>query len=649
MVPTLIVNSGQNGEQGSHSCVTEEAGCRDCDVASAPGRNDKNGNFRNLDEFPNDLSMCNFPDKSSFEKDFCMIVVQRGLGRTVVNDFLQLFRKYNVGNFPKDARSILGSLRVVETCDVSPGRYHHFGLSEALNQAVKYVFPQDARSVQLQVNIDGLPLTKSSHSSFWPILGKCVSPIVSRVFVIGLYFGNTKPASVQDFLSPFIKECVDAQNNGLFIGGVKCDFEVHSVVCDAPARQYVKCIKPHTGYFSCERCTITGVYIEKKGVRFSETFCPARSNESFRERLQESHHVGLEDSPFCTLELDMIAMFPLDYMHLVLLGVVRRNLKSWLGLKGGDGITFAKLHRLHIQTINCRQLMFSKSVPSEFQRKPRSFSFATLFKATELRMFLCYTSPAIMLRMFKKVYIYQHFMLLVCAMRVLLSPAQSDESVTFARTCLESFVRFAPRIYGKSCHVYNVHNLVHLADDYKRFGPLDGISGFPFESFLFFLKSYVKRPGKELEQVVKRLHEENNMLQGETLKKSVTLSGEHFNGPLGKYDGEADVIQFTEVMYHGQSFRLNSENSTVFWNNRFAKIVNILQVKCQIVLLIRVYTRNRNVFRYPCDSTCMGIAFVEKSTAPDLVNVHISEVQKCWLTDWNSNYYYVVKLLHGHT
>ena len=167
-----------------------------------------------------------------------------------------------------------------------------------------------------------------------------------------------------------------------------------------------------------------------------------------------------------------------------------------------------------------------------------------------------------------------------------------------------------------------------------------------FGLFLFFLKSYVKRPGKELEQVVKRLHEENNILPGERSQEAVKLNEQHFNGPLGKYCEQVDVIQFTEVIYHGRCIRLNSANNIVLWKNRFGKVVNILQVKCQIVLLLRVFERCRNVFRYPCDSTCMGIAFVEKSAASDLVNVHISEVQKCWLTDWNSKYYYVVKLLH---
>ena len=434
-----------------------------------------------------------------------------------------------------------------------------------------------------------------------------------------------------------------------------CDFEIHSVVCDAPARQFVKCIKLHSGYDSCERCTVHGRYIEGKGVRFEKTDCLVRTNESFRERVHETHHLGNRDSPFCALKLDMIASFPLDYMHLVLLGVVRKVLKSWLGLKGGSaGVHKTRLHRSDVSTINCRQAMFSKSVPSEFQRRPRSFTFAGIFKATELRMFLCYTSPAVMLRIFKKVLIYQHLMLLVSAMRILLSPAQSAECVTFARTCLQHFVKFVPKIYGKAFQVYNVHNLIHLADDYDRFGALDGISSFPYESFLYVLKSYVKRPGQELEQVVKRLHEEHNILHGETLEmaeKAVKLRGQHFNGPLGKYSEEEGVLQFSDLNYNGRFFRLNSSNNVVFWKtrNKYCEIVNILQVNCKVVLLVKVFKCCKDVFQYPCKSTYLGIAFVGKRLSSLLVNVHISEVEKCWATDWNSEYYYVVKLLHEST
>ena len=384
----------------------------------------------------------------------------------------------------------------------------------------------------------------------------------------------------------------------------------------------------------------------KKGGRYHQSNGSARTNESFRDRLDEQHHVGVEASPFCELNIDMIANFPLDYMHLVLLGVVRRLLKSWLGLTAEKKKNFARLHRSNVSVMNCRQQKFGKSVPLEFQRKPRSFSFAALFKATELRMFLCYASPAVLLRIFKTAKIYQHFMLLVTAMRILLSPAQPNASVMFARKCLVSFVECAPDIYGSSIHVYNVHNLVHIADDYDRYGSLDRISSFPFESFLYYLKSYVKRPGKELEQVVKRLYEEHNFLPVTRDEQNLKLKRQHVNGPLGKYRDSDDVIQYSELVHKGRVFRLNSTNNVVFWNNKFCKVVNILQVKSKIVLLLRVFKRCKDVFNYPCSSTCIGISFVEKSLASALVNVHISEIEKCWATDWDSRYFYIVKLLH---
>ena len=155
---------------------------------------DQPGNtLRNLDEFVNVLPRCDFSDNSSFEKDFFKVVVARGLGRTVVNDFLTLFRKHKIGHFPKDARSFLGSMRIVPTEEISPGKYHHFGLCQSLNDVLKYTdLPENIDRVKIQVNIDGLPLSRSSNRSFWPILGSVVFPIRSKVFMIGLYFGEKK-------------------------------------------------------------------------------------------------------------------------------------------------------------------------------------------------------------------------------------------------------------------------------------------------------------------------------------------------------------------------------------------------------------------------------------------------------------------------
>ncbi len=68
-------------------------------------------------------------------------------------------------------------------------------------------------------------------------------------------------------------------------------------------------------------------------------------------------------------------------------------------------------------------------------------------------------------------------------------------------------------LYEKELVVYNVHGLVHLPDDVKKFGPLDTFSAFPFENFVGQLKRLVREPQGTLQQVVRilRLLEKRNL------------------------------------------------------------------------------------------------------------------------------------------
>jgi hypothetical protein len=68
--------------------------------------------------------------------------------------------------------------------------------------------------VAVQVNVDGLPLCKSSSSQLWPILSRIhnatelfASPVSPNdQFFIGLYHGNSKPASMEDLPKDFVEE-----------------------------------------------------------------------------------------------------------------------------------------------------------------------------------------------------------------------------------------------------------------------------------------------------------------------------------------------------------------------------------------------------------------------------------------------------------
>ena len=81
----------------------------------------------------------------------------------------------------------------------------------------------------------------------------------------------------------------------------------------------------------------------------------------------EEPHVG--SSPLKPLSVGVVTQFPLDCMHLVCLGVMKRLI--WLWAKG----PVANLTRIgthSIETISSALLTFSRFLPKEFRRKCRA-------------------------------------------------------------------------------------------------------------------------------------------------------------------------------------------------------------------------------------------------------------------------------------
>lgn len=79
-------------------------------------------------------------------------------------------------------------------------------------------------------------------------------------FAVSLYLGKSKPPSVDDFLRPFMNEMKVLETEGLEFDGIKYTVGIKSISCDAPARQFLKCIRGHAGYCGCERCTQIGFH-----------------------------------------------------------------------------------------------------------------------------------------------------------------------------------------------------------------------------------------------------------------------------------------------------------------------------------------------------------------------------------------------------
>jgi hypothetical protein len=249
------------------------------------------------------------------------------ISHAALSDLLCILQPLNL-DLPKDARTLLQTCREVQTISLAGGDYYYFGVRFWLQSLLQK--SQDVLYVEeltLHINIDGIPLFKSSTMCLWPILGS-FQEIEASPFPIAVYCSTHKPSSLDDYLRDFIVEMKKLETEGFTSNVLKKTFKIKlgAIICDAPARAFVKCIKSHNGYGCCERCVQRGEWLGK--IILPNLLAPLRTDDSFANREDASHHIGV--SPFTQLACGMVSHFPLDYMHLICLGVVRRLIHLWV-------------------------------------------------------------------------------------------------------------------------------------------------------------------------------------------------------------------------------------------------------------------------------------------------------------------------------
>lgn len=255
--------------------------------------------------------------------DLATWAVSYNCSRECINELLCLLRNSGLSELPKDSRTLLRTPRTVQTTTKCGGTFWYVGIENGINKAFSFL-SLDTDAIKLVVNIDGLPLSKSSSSQLWPILGSINNS--NHVFPIAIFHAYAKPNSLADYLSEFIVEAKTLLQDGVRIENKLYQFNLQAIICDAPARSFLKCIIGHTGYHSCERCKIKGQYLQNRIVFNDFGADERRTDQEFRSLSYQHSHQKNEISPLTELNLDMIKHFPLDYIHLVLLGVVKRLL-----------------------------------------------------------------------------------------------------------------------------------------------------------------------------------------------------------------------------------------------------------------------------------------------------------------------------------
>jgi len=93
-------------------------------------------------------------------------------------------------------------------------------------------------SLDLFINIDGLPISKSSNSALWPIF-LCSDTVLKSVFIVGAYYGQSKHTVIMIFLQHFVDKTILLINTGIFYNGINIKINFHGLICDAPAKAFI--------------------------------------------------------------------------------------------------------------------------------------------------------------------------------------------------------------------------------------------------------------------------------------------------------------------------------------------------------------------------------------------------------------------------
>ncbi|EFN89121.1 hypothetical protein EAI_12487, partial [Harpegnathos saltator] len=424
------------------------------------------------------------------------------ISHNTANKLLHILRKHSHIELPKDIKSLVHtpkSASINIKC-VSGGHYIHFSLSSWLKRSIQtyYNFIK-TNEIKLNINTDGLPISKCSNSQLWPIMASlCEIDIYTSPIITGIYHGMHKSNNANEFLTDFVNEFINLTQTGIIVDNETYTVTINALLCDAPVKSFVTYTKSHTGYFACSKCTQEGDFVHNR-IIFPETHNTLRTNDTFKCRTQIEHHTG--DSILEKLSIGMVSQIPLDYMHLVCLGVMKRMLQLWI--RGNKDM---RLSTADIDSVS-RHLMSIKSyIPSDFARKPRTLCDIDRWKAIEFRQFLLYTD-IVMIKSVLSSICYNHFLSLSIAIRILIDPELCVTFNSYANSLLLWFVSNYGNIYGNEYLSYNVHNLIHLSRDVQTFGFLEYLSCFKFENHMQKLKKKLHQCGKPLEELSNRMFE----------------------------------------------------------------------------------------------------------------------------------------------
>lgn len=372
---------------------------------------------------------------------------------------------------------------------------------------------QFPRCMSLTFNADGAQISKD-RMTVTPI-SVMINELNCRqrrknVILAGLWYGKVKPR-FDVFMKPFVSIMNDLESNGLsvVINGQEKNIKFIALCCcvDSVARAPLQGIKLVNGYHCCSWCTIKGEFVEGT-VKYTVSVPDAEPRSEvgllncFEQCIDaDENNLGVQAvSPLLNLSsFNVVWGFVPDYMHQVLLGVVKRCTENYMSSTEqpfyiGSPATIDLIDR-RIAAIK---------VPHAIKRQPMLLSNRKFMKAKDWEVWFLFVSVPVLDGILPTKFL-AHWKLLVKAIGILLQDVIPYDKLDSAELMLVEYVHKVEKYFGKFEMTYNVHQLLHLAESVRKWGPLWSHTAFPFESDIGNLKKIVKASRGIPHQVIRNI------------------------------------------------------------------------------------------------------------------------------------------------
>ncbi|XP_011685304.1 PREDICTED: uncharacterized protein LOC105448453 [Wasmannia auropunctata] len=384
--------------------------------------------------------------------------------------------------------------------------------------------PENREILTCTFNTDGAPIFNNSKQSLWPIfiIINELPPNLRGKYPLlaGLLITTKEPNSkiMNLFMKSFVRQCEILGDSGIKwknVAGESWNFIIKPLLScvDSVARPVLQNRFQFNGYYGCSWCYSPGKF-EENTMRYllQENDPEIRTHTTYLKNMKEamiSNRTIKGVKGFSVLSnlphFDMIWGFPVEYMHGVLLGVVKQLWKMLIDHK-------CPIHLTPRQQKEVNKRLLNITPPHEIHRSPRSLTGQKCkWKASEWRSWiLFYCIPCLTGILDDQA--VQHIALLSKTIFILLQTSISEAELSECEYNMLKFVGLFQVMYGDKYVTFNVHSLLHLVQSIRFSGPLWTTSTFPFENGNYILKQQIHSPKGLYEQISNRFIQRNNFL-----------------------------------------------------------------------------------------------------------------------------------------